>query len=183
VRTSVRSGALLTLLLSACIGNGFDPSRPMPSVDVGGFDAQAGHKNLEAIREILERQKDRPPDESRKETPLLLNKEAAEEQRIESAKQAESQWESAPMAPGPALAPHVLSPAKANALPHPSSRSRLDLGLGPVNPYQPQSLDHQPLSWHTVPPYTLFTPTGSAYPGSIRCVPDSLGGQRCRTAP
>ena len=34
-----------------------------------------------------------------------------------------------------------------------------------------------------VPPYTFFAPTGSAYPGSIRCVPDYLGGSRCSVRP
>jgi hypothetical protein len=33
------------------------------------------------------------------------------------------------------------------------------------------------------PPYTFFAPTGSAYPGSIRCVPDYLGGSRCSVYP
>jgi len=181
---SVRSGALLTLLLSACIRGVFDPSQPIPSVDVGGFDAEAGHKNLEAVREILQRQQERPGEESKTQTPLPLNEEAVEEERTETAKQSERQQEIAHTSPTPALVPPLLSPAKPpNALPQPSSRLRLDLGIGPMNPYRPQSLDFQPSSWSTVPPYTIFTPTGSAYPGSIRCVPDSLGGQRCRTAP
>lgn len=38
-------------------------------------------------------------------------------------------------------------------------------------------------TWPTVPPYTFFAPTGSAYPGTIRCVPDYLGGQRCHQTP
>jgi len=33
--------------------------------------------------------------------------------------------------------------------------------------------------WPPVPPYTLSAPAGSVYPGTIRCVPDMLGGQRC----
>jgi hypothetical protein len=53
-------------------------------------------------------------------------------------------------------------------LPVPTTRSTAD--------YSPQD---RPL----VPPYTFFAPTGSAYPGTIRCVPDYLGGQRCHNSP
>lgn len=34
-------------------------------------------------------------------------------------------------------------------------------------------------STRPVPPYTVPAPIGSAFPGSSRCVPDLLGGQRC----
>lgn len=34
--------------------------------------------------------------------------------------------------------------------------------------------------WPRVPAYTSPAPIGSAYPGSVRCVPDMLGGQRCQ---
>jgi hypothetical protein len=35
-------------------------------------------------------------------------------------------------------------------------------------------------STRPVPPYTVPAPIGSAFPGSSRCVPDLLGGQRCQ---
>jgi hypothetical protein len=69
-------------------------------------------------------------------------------------------------------APHLHATASHQALqvqvPPPTTRSSAD--------YSPQD---RPL----VPPYTFFAPTGSAYPGTIRCVPDYLGGQRCHNAP
>jgi hypothetical protein len=34
--------------------------------------------------------------------------------------------------------------------------------------------------WPRVPAYMSPAPIGSAYPGSMRCVPDLLGGQRCQ---
>jgi hypothetical protein len=48
----------------------------------------------------------------------------------------------------------------------------------------PQVMTPYPRSSETaspppVPAYTVPAPIGSAYPGSSRCVPDSLGGQRC----
>jgi len=33
--------------------------------------------------------------------------------------------------------------------------------------------------WPLVPPYTISAPVEPVYPGTIRCVPDMLGGQRC----
>lgn len=48
----------------------------------------------------------------------------------------------------------------------------------------PQVMTPYPRSSETasappVPAYTVPAPIGSAYPGSSRCVPDLLGGQRC----
>jgi hypothetical protein len=50
-------------------------------------------------------------------------------------------------------------------------------------PWTTSSADYSPQDRPLVPPYTFFAPTGSAYPGTIRCVPDYLGGQRCHNAP
>jgi len=41
----------------------------------------------------------------------------------------------------------------------------------------PRSLQTQPTP--PVPAYTVPAPIGSAFPGSSRCTPDLLGGQRC----
>jgi hypothetical protein len=43
--------------------------------------------------------------------------------------------------------------------------------------------DYQTHNWPTAPPYTFYAPTGSTYPGTVRCVPDYLGGQRCHQSP
>lgn len=53
----------------------------------------------------------------------------------------------------------------------------------PLVPTTRSSADAPSQDRPAVPPYTFFAPTGSAYPGSIRCVPDYLGGQRCRNSP
>lgn len=50
----------------------------------------------------------------------------------------------------------------------------------PAQRSSPDYRTHQP---PPVPPYTSYAPIGSVYPGTIRCVPDYLGGQRCHNTP
>jgi len=45
------------------------------------------------------------------------------------------------------------------------------------------STDYSAQDRPTAAPYTFYAPPGSAYPGTIRCVPDYLGGQRCHNSP
>lgn len=52
-----------------------------------------------------------------------------------------------------------------------------------LEPTTRSAADYSLRDWPVVPPYTFLAPTGSAYPGTIRCVPDYLGGQRCHSAP
>jgi hypothetical protein len=74
-------------------------------------------------------------------------------------------------------------------LPRPASRTKTEPHQHPpqVQRLQPttRSAADEPTHhyWPAVAPYTFYAPTGSAYPGAIRCVPDFLGGQRCHNAP
>jgi|SRR5690349_1245473 len=178
---NVRVVLLLSVLLGGCVTGSFDPSQPLPPVDAGGFDGEVGQKNLQAIREMLRSQEPRARDESHTTAPQPVDGEPSGEHPSDPAQQAELlqgnvETPTAGVGPPPGSFPKPLHV--------PAQRpSRLDLGIGPVNPYRSRSVDHQSLSFSPVPPYTVFTPAGSAYPGSIRCVPDSLGGQRCQTAP
>jgi hypothetical protein len=45
------------------------------------------------------------------------------------------------------------------------------------------SADYAAPGRFSVAPYSFYAPTGSAYPSTIRCVPDYLGGQRCHNSP
>ena len=68
--------------------------------------------------------------------------------------------------------------------PHPSTMaSQQAPHVQRLVPTTRSSADYSPQDRPAVPPYTFFAPTGSAYPGIIRCVPDYLGGQRCHQAP
>jgi hypothetical protein len=68
--------------------------------------------------------------------------------------------------------------------PHPRTEAYRQLpqaqGLAPTTR---STADYQTHDRPTLPPYTFYAPTGSAYPGTIRCVPDYLGGQRCHNSP
>ncbi len=83
-----------------------------------------------------------------------------------------------------------LSPVEESALssklvaPSSSALSTRRIGSGAItvpSPWGPKSSSRgfEAEPWPPVPPYTLSAPTGSVYPGTIRCVPDMLGGQRC----
>jgi hypothetical protein len=68
--------------------------------------------------------------------------------------------------------------------PHPSTKtSQQAPQVRPLVPTTRSTADYSPQDRPAVPPYTFFAPTGSAYPGTIRCVPDYLGGQRCQNSP
>ena len=170
----------MPLLFGGCVTGSFDPSQPLPPVDVGGFEAEVGQKNLQAIREMLRVQEPHSREESQTKRPPGDGEQAGE-LPSEPTTQEEPMQRNA-KTPVAASAPPPGSLPKPLQVP-PQRPSRLDLGIGPVNPYRPHSVDHQSFSFSPVPPYTVFTPAASAYPGSIRCVPDSLGGQRCHTVP
>ena len=50
-------------------------------------------------------------------------------------------------------------------------------------PTQRSSSNYQMHPSTLVPPFTNYASVGSVYPGTIRCLPDSLGGQRCHNTP
>jgi hypothetical protein len=72
----------------------------------------------------------------------------------------------APSSPSSLSKPRVVSPDTTVKIPQ------------VITPHPRSSETALPLP---VPAYTVPAPIGSAYPGSSRCVPDLLGGQRCHT--
>jgi hypothetical protein len=82
---------------------------------------------------------------------------------------------------------HAVPPHSSPAVPvetyRSDSRARLQRAPGDVTvriPWTPSrsAREYQPSP--QVPPYTVHPPVTSAPAGPIRCVPDYLGGQRCR---
>jgi hypothetical protein len=73
---------------------------------------------------------------------------------------------------------YVVSSSSSSAL---STRRTASGNITTKSPWVPKSSSHgsEAEPWPYVPPYTLSAPAGSVYPGTIRCMPDMLGGQRC----
>jgi hypothetical protein len=68
-------------------------------------------------------------------------------------------------------------------LPSQTAQHHLQVSQVQRIPTQRSSSDHRIHQSPPVPPYTMYAPLGSVYPGAIRCVPDYLGGQRCHNMP
>lgn len=156
--------SMLCLALAGCIPLGSEGV----SVQVDPSGQNQGEKNLEAVREIWADQRLRsathpagldyqPP----VQRPLMEPSSSVDAPRV-------------PIIPLDPVSPTLPAP-QSESRPEPRRKS-------PPRPPQTDSDVGVP-SGVTVPPYTVFAPSGSVYPGSIRCTPDALGGQRCRAAP
>jgi hypothetical protein len=128
-----------------------------------------GQKNLAAIREVLSQY----PFNSRSSV-----------QRSAGSSPAPSQEVPRPPAvslPGdhPLLEPSPYSYSRGVPItPNRSSAQDLKVTI-PWKPPKPQALvPEEP--FRPVPPYFHPTPIKPDYPGTLRCVPDLYGGQRCR---
>jgi hypothetical protein len=125
-----------------------------------------GRKNLEAIRAILSQYP------TPRRSPVSRSLEVP---------RTDAPVEPVPVPPGdttfverPPFLPHHAAPP---ALTPSSSKS-----LTVIIPWKPPSADtlmpREP--FHPVPPYFHPVPITPNYPSTLRCVPDSYGGQRCR---
>ena len=75
----------------------------------------------------------------------------------------------------PAATPHsTLHPVTPS-----SAASAPNTGAPATLPWTPPSVSRPAAPDRSVPAYTIPAPVGPDYSGSIRCVPDGMGGQRC----
>jgi hypothetical protein len=132
--------------------------------------------NLPAIKALLAQERQQfspvrtPMSTGRSHSPLSLS---AGDDMAASSESALSRHKDLPrLLPNLFVTPSLNSTASQAAgliqIPRPTTRS---------------SVDYAPQDRFSVAPYTFYAPTGSAYPGTIRCVPDYLGGQRCHNSP
>jgi hypothetical protein len=131
--------------------------------------------NLPAIKALLAQERQQfspvrtPMSTGRSHSPLSLS---AGDDMAASSESALSRHKDLPrLLPNLFVTPSLNSTASQAAgliqIPRPTTRS---------------SVDYAPQDRFSVAPYTFYAPTGSAYPGTIRCVPDYLGGQRCHNS-
>lgn len=153
----------IIIIMTGCAALGSDHTVDLDAKEV---ERQDGLKNLAAIREIMAswpRQQDQPasptskPDEYHgNDSPRVIPQVYETDKPVEPLSLfAIPKWE--PVQPQPLQV-------------RPPLRSQNDTDSRLLNP---------PL----IPPYTFYAPIGSAYPGSVRCMPDYLGGSRCSVHP
>src|SRR5262245_27268736 len=166
-------GLIVSLMLYGCPV--FDPEESAPLSGLSAMQTDdEGEKNLAAIRALLSEERQRAsfaPDSGKKRN-------SEPETRL---------WPPDWLASY--FSPKHASGQKSDLISvyvPPSSSSRSIRRAAPdvtvKIPWVPappsRGSDAEP--WPHVPAYTTPAPIGSAYPGSIRCVPDMLGGQRCQ---
>jgi hypothetical protein len=152
---------LISVILYGCTGFG----RETADETISPFPHEEGRKNLAAIVEILSARGQRlergsPPPQ---ETIAPVRNEAVDLsfQSVE---------------------PMVALPFR-DGLQSPVQPMKKRFEKKPALRRSTNPSNQDPHAWPIVPPYTVFAPAGSAYPGSVRCMPDYLGGQRCHTVP
>ena len=126
---------------------------PAEKLDIASQDN--AEENLKAIRKMLTDQEKRPATSSTEPSDALP-------------------VPSSPNESEPMSVPH-------STLVAPSSKSVTAQFKAPAKlPWTPPSVSQPGPPDRSVPAYTIPAPVGPNYSGTIRCVPDGLGGQRCR---
>jgi hypothetical protein len=161
----------IPLVVAACMA--LSPPEDQPG--------EEGRKNLEAIRSILSSD----PYRSYRSSSPISDKVQTMGTRSPETAVWPPDWTTAFF--GSPSADQSLVERRLPYLVHPSGRiapsrsSAQDLKV--IIPWKPtRSPFIQPAEpFHPVPPYFHPAPVGPMYPGTVRCVPDFFGGQRCLT--
>ncbi|MGH7233610.1 MAG: hypothetical protein ACREJU_19950 [Nitrospiraceae bacterium] len=163
---------MMTALLVGCAA--FRPDQAT-ELDPEESTRQEGLKNLAAIAEL---QVSFPPSRSPSRPPISMTPD-------KSAPDHDHEKQVSRVVPQ--IPPVEYPPTSLSLFPSLKRESVQSQRLFSVPP--PISQPHRytpspyPLNPSLVPPYTFFAPSGSAYPGSVRCAPDYLGGSRCAVTP
>ena len=136
-------------LTSAC--SAIMIGEPVPMQDISIQDD--AEENLKAIRAMLADQAPRQTEEKPPDASLQPSSSESTPSLIEPLPSTR------PAAAASSLAGRADAPAKL--------------------PWTPTAPDRPAVADRSVPAYTTPAPVAPDYPGSIRCVPDGMGGQRC----
>ena len=164
---------ILSLSLLGCTG--FDLGEPVDLSELSATQSDdEGEKNLAAIRAMMAKERHRTSF-----TPESSDTPKSEGESSSWPPDWLSQYFSPSLSPGEesALSSEYVAPVS-SAL---STRRTASGDITVPSPWVPKSSSRgfEAEPWPPVPPYTHSAPAGSVYPGTIRCVPDMLGGQRC----
>jgi hypothetical protein len=170
------AGFIMSVLLLGCAG--FDLEEP---ADLSGLSEtqsdDEGEKNLAAIRAMMTKEHQRTS-----RTPESSDGPKVEGESIPWPPDWLSQYfSSRPLSDEESA---LRSESSAALAPSRSTRRTASGNITAKSPWIPKSSSRgtEADPWPHVPPYILSAPAGSAYPGAMRCVPDTIGigGQRCQ---
>jgi len=167
------AGVIMGFVLAGCAG--FDMEEPAGLSGSPAFRSEDdGAKNLAAIRAMIIQERQRTSS-----TPGSREKPASEgmsaswppdwlSQYFPSARSGEREF----TLPSSSIAPRSVSPARGRTV-HGNVTATI--------PWVPQAPNagSSAESWPPVAPYIHAASPAPVYPGTIRCVPDMFGGQRC----
>jgi hypothetical protein len=164
----------ISFLLHGCVAFGTDESEDVSELSAFTSDDQ-GEKNLAAIRALLSEERQR----------ATLASVASDKRNPETAARPwPPDWLASYFSPNRSSG--QKSDLTSMYVP-PSSSSVSKRRTAPLNPLvrvprvtDPSSRLLEVDPWPRVPAFMSPAPIGSSYPGSIRCVPDLIGGQRCQ---
>lgn len=169
-------GLIMGLLLYGCVSFDVDIGE---STQVSGLSntqfEDEGEKNLAAIRAMLIEEHQRvsvAPDSDNKRSPEPEARPWPPDWLASYFEPQRSSLNKSDLTP--AYIPPFLPSLSKRRTVLPDSRAKIPRVMAP--PSRGVESDSGP----RVPPYTSSAPIESAYPGSSRCVPDMIGGQRCQ---
>lgn len=165
---------IMSLYLLGCAGFDTEELAHVSGSSATEFDDE-GEKNLAAIRALMstERERASPASESNDKP----------KPKPDSSYWVPPDWLSSYFASRPSagqesdLSSEYVRPSSSPRSPRRTAPGDVTAKI-PWVP-KPSSRGTEAEPWPHVPPYMVSPPGGSVYPGTIRCVPDSLGGQRC----
>lgn len=148
----------VSLALSGCTPGLFDEM-----VDMRALTAEEnGKRNLEAIRAM---QVERPRTPAATPAPPSLSSSPTSKNEAEPS-------------PSPVDVQSQMIPITPSSIPmQPGGSAQTQ--VPPIRLWTPSPPTRPSLPDYPVPAYTIPAPVGPDYHGTIRCLPDGLGGQRC----
>jgi hypothetical protein len=166
---------IMSLSLFGCVGCALGEPVGLSELSAMQSDDDEGEKNLAAIRAMIAKER------------LRTSFTTSESNDIPKSERESYSWPSDWLSQyfSPSLLPveesALSSEHVAPSSPALSTRQTTSGTIMAPSPWVPKSSSRgfEAEPWPPVPPYTLSAPAGSVYPGTIRCVPDMLGGQRC----
>lgn len=162
----IRAAQALFVCLLGCLGLAACATPPLPGDELSEAD-----RHLVAIRTLLSFDPSQAPDSKviASQGSSKVDREKAPRSTVDALRWAQNEAS-------------IRDRTQQVRQPHHGGHSRSELdAFRVVIPWRPETGPsiRAEEAFRPVSPYTYAPPLGSVYPGTLRCVPDMLGGQRC----